>query len=192
MVTCAGISRVAGSNHPACRTPAQYKTERKIGAMHNRGQKVIECMGHCECLLCHLVTPQNLQAWHTITLLCFKATQTILNSAQDSELHFQIGFLIGFYSQIPALVKPKLKSTETIRLLSGLPHRHQESKSADSLYKASEKNRSPSSSQVQTKCASATQPPSVATRQARAEVGEVCWCHMFTLHSGHLGIVSET
>lgn len=67
-----------------------------------------------------------------------------------------------------------------------------ESNSADSLYKASGKNRSPPSSQLQRKCVSAAQPPTVATRQARAEVGEVCWCHMFTLHSGHMGIVFET
>lgn len=60
--------------------------------MHNREQKVMEYMWHCECLLCHLVMPQKLQAWHTITLLYCKATQTILNSAQDPEFSFQMGF----------------------------------------------------------------------------------------------------
>lgn len=107
--------------------------------MHNRGQKVIEYVWHCESLLCHLVTPQNLQAWHTITLLHFKATQTIFNSAQDPEFSFQMSFLLSFYSQIPALVKPKLKSIETMKLSPRLPHRQQESNSADSLYKASGK-----------------------------------------------------
>lgn len=80
-------------------------------------------MWHCECLLCHLVTLPDMQAWHTITLLCFKATQTWLNSAQDPEFSFQIAFWICFHSQNPALVKPKLKSIETMRLPPGLPHR---------------------------------------------------------------------
>lgn len=101
------------------------------------------------------VTPQKLQAWHTITLLHFKATQTILNSAQDPEFSFQMGFLICFYSQIPALVKPKLTSIETMRLPPGLPHQQQESNSADSV-QSQWKHRTPPSSQLQGKCVSYT------------------------------------
>lgn len=89
-------------------------------------------MWHWECLLCHLVTRQNLRAWHTITLLRLKATQTTLNFAQHPEFSFQRGFLICFYSQIPALAKPKPKSIEPMRLPPELPHR-QRSQSLQTL-----------------------------------------------------------
>lgn len=65
-----------------------------------------------------------------------------------------------------------------------------ESNSADSLYKASGKESSflPAAKEMCFSCTATY----CGHKQARAEVGEVCWCHMFTLHSGHMGIVFET
>lgn len=82
-------------------------------------------------------------------------------------------------------MKPKLTSTEPMRL----PHRQQD----PTLQCLTKPGEAQDSSFLPTAKEMSQLTATFCSHKAgRAEVGEVCWCHMFTLHSVHMGTVFET